>query len=97
MKTTLYSIILILALLSGIGCDDSLTGSDTGNISAENQTHNTAEVTIDGARVGALTPGKKEVYEGYSPGKYWVVIQGCSGAYVTVQAGQTRGLVCYAK
>ncbi len=102
MKHLTRIIILLLAFgsfayfLNISGCSDP-TSSSEGSISVENSTGDSHNALIDGALVAALAPHEKKVLSGYAPGKYLVEIQPCSGAYVTVIAGETHGLVCYGK
>lgn len=85
--------VFIVAINFGACADDSVSSS-TGKISCENTGQGVKSVLIDGVLYGALTPGQSEVYDGFAPAKYLVEIEGCSAAYVTVIAGETKGLSC---
>ena len=89
---TLLSV-FIIAVNFGACADDSVS-SGTGKISCENTGQGVKSVLIDGVLYGALTPGQSQVYDGFAPAKYLVEIEGCSAAYVTVIAGETKGLQC---
>lgn len=88
------ALVISIAAVNFGGCADDLVKSKTGSISAKNTGQGVKSVMIDGALYGALTPGESKVFDGFVPGKYLVEIQGCSAAFVTVVAGETRGFQC---
>lgn len=90
----LVTFLSVLIIAVNFGACDDITGSSTGNISCENTGQGVKSVKIDGVLYGALTPGEKQVYDGFAPAKYLVEIEGCSAAYVTVIAGVTKGIEC---